>query len=324
MSISKFVTKAVSPAISFPGLFESASKNLLLTFNYHEINDNPSQFCTDFNLNVRPEIFAKQLVWIKKYFNVIGPQQLISGDFELPAALITFDDGFEGVFNQGAKILKEAGIPAVVFMNMAPVRGQTCWSGLVTYLCEYDDAFKQHISLKYNRSIQPDFFLYCTRDDVQEFLDVNGDNVLATASAYHGKFVSEKDLVSSAKDGLYLGNHLFNHYNAASLSSHDLTEQYLLNESAILEFSNYIPLFSYPFGQPQRCYNRGTDEILASLGARRLFTAFPLFNRDRHARRIHRTAMFEHVNSESIFRAHCLVPACMNHLLRNNMISKSG
>lgn len=317
MSITKICTNAATPLISFLSVFESATRGLLLTFNYHEISDKPSKFCSDFNLNVRPEIFAKQLVWIKKHFNVISPDQLITGKFELPAALVTFDDGFKGAFTQGGPLLKGAGVPGVVFMNMAPTQGLSFWSGLVTYLCRYSDQFRQFIALKYSKRMAADFFLYCTRDDVHEYIAASGNKeVLLEAEAYCGEFASEQDLLDSASNGLYLGNHLFDHYNAATLSSADLTEQYLLNESALSAYRNHVPLFSYPFGQPVRCYNQDTDELLMSLGAARLFTAFALFNRNKRAYRLHRTSMFEYVNSEERFKANCLIPACMNYMLR--------
>ena len=327
MSKSGLITKILAPAVSFPTLFDYASRNLLVTFNYHEISDNPSQFCNDFNLNVSPAIFAKHLLWIKKYFNVISPKQLMSGDYKRPAALVTFDDGFAGVFNQGAKLLKDANIPAIVFMNMAPVYGQTCWSALITYLCKYDKSFKQYISNKYNCSLNSNYFLYCTESDVQEFLESNGESVVEKVNAYHGKFVSEKELHKGDKSGLYIGNHLMNHYNAAILSQNDLKNQYLLNESEISRFENYVPFFSYPFGQPLSCYNSETHKLLFSLGSKFLFTAFPLFNEDKHDRVIHRTAMFNNINSEYLFRAHCLVPACMNYILRRHLwmrINKSN
>jgi peptidoglycan/xylan/chitin deacetylase (PgdA/CDA1 family) len=320
MNISKIITNVAAPAISFLGLFERASRDLLFTFNYHEISDSPSKFCRDFNLNVRPGVFANQLAWIKKHFNIISPHQLISGEFELPAALVTFDDGFRGAFTRGAKLLRETGVPAVVFMNMALTQGHPFWSGLVNYLCSHSDQFRQFISLKYGKPMVADFFLYCTRNDVSEFIDAYGKTgVLIEAEAYYGEFASEQDLLDSASNGLYLGNHLFNHYNAATLSPSDLTEQYLLNESALSAYSNHVPLFSYPFGQPVRCYNQDTDALLASLGAARLFTAFPLFNRNKRACRLHRTSMFEYVNSEKCFKANCLVPASMNYMLRRNI-----
>lgn len=320
MNITKICTNAATPVISFPRLFESTAHDLLFTFNYHEISDKPSKFCCDFNLNVRPEIFAQQLGWIKKHFNIITPDQLISGEFELPAALVTFDDGFKGAFTQGGQLLREVGVPGVVFMNMAPTQGLPFWSGLVTYLCRYSGQFRQFISSKYGKRMEPDFFLYCTRDDVHEFIAAYGKTeVLLEAEAYYGEFASEQDLLDSASNGLYLGNHLFNHYNAATLSPSDLTEQYLLNESALSAYKNYVPFFSYPFGQPVRCYNRDTDALLVSLGAARLFTAFALFNRNKRACRLHRTTMFEYVNSEKLFKANCLVPAYMNFMLRRNI-----
>jgi peptidoglycan/xylan/chitin deacetylase (PgdA/CDA1 family) len=320
MNITKLVTKVASPVISLPGLFENVSKNLLVTFNYHEISDNPSKFCTDFNLNVRPEIFAKQLIWIKKHFNVINPQQLVSGEFELPAALVTFDDGFKGAFTHGAKLLREAGVPAVVFMNMAMIQGRPFWSGLVTYLCHYSEEFKQFITIKYGKPMGDDFFLYSTKDDVSEFFGVYGKtDISLAAEAYYGELASAQDLLDSASAGIYLGNHLFDHYNAVTLSPSDLTEQYMLNESALSEYSNHVPLFSYPFGQPVRCYNKETDALLASLGAARIFTAYSLFNQNKRAVRLHRISMFEYINSEKYFKAYCLVPACMNFMLRRNV-----
>jgi peptidoglycan/xylan/chitin deacetylase (PgdA/CDA1 family) len=317
MNVSKAITSATAPAIALTGLFERASGDLLFAFNYHEVSNTPSRFCRDFNLNVRPEVFAKQLVWIRKNFHVISPRQLLSGDFELPAALVTFDDGFRGAFNEGADLLKQAGIPAVVFMNMAPVQGHPFWSGLVNYLCNHNEQFKKFIARKYGKPAMADFFLYCTKDDVSEFIDGQGNaGVLREATAYYGELASEQDLSNSASRGLYLGNHLFDHHNAVALSASDLTEQYLLNESALSAYGNHVPLFSYPFGQPVSCYNQKTDALITSLGAARIFTAFPLFNRNKHAHRLHRTSMSGYVDSEKRFRANCLVPPWLNYLWR--------
>lgn len=315
MNITKLATKIVAPIISLPGVFEKLSSNLFVTFNYHEISDNPSRFCTDFNLNVRPAIFAQQLIWIKKYFNVISPQQLISGDFQFPAALVTFDDGFKGAFTQGAKLLDVAKVPAVVFMNMAMIQGHFFWSGLVTYLCNYSTQFKQFITLKYGKPMATDFFLYCTNADVSEFFEKYGETgILDVANNYYGELASKQDLISSASGSIYLGNHLFNHFNAVNLSPNDLIEQYLMNESALSEYSNHVPLFSYPFGQPVRCYNQETDKIITTLGAARIFTAYSLLNLDKYAVRLHRVSMFEYVDNEKYFKSHCLVPAFINHL----------
>ena len=91
-------------------------------FLYHDINNEPSKFCKDFNLNVSPHIFEKQIKFIQKKFNIISPDQLLNQK-KLPdnPALITFDDGFAGAFNNGIQYLVEHKIPSIMFLNMGHI-----------------------------------------------------------------------------------------------------------------------------------------------------------------------------------------------------------
>ncbi len=320
MSITRLATKLLNPLVGMPSYFNWASRDLLVVFNYHEISDEPSQFCKDYNLNVAPSTFRKQLLWIKNNFNLITPWQLISGDFKMPAALVTFDDGFAGVFNHGMEIMRDLNVPAVIFVNMAPILGSTCWSGLVTYLFNYNKDFKRYYIRKYGSGINSISFLSCKRSDVEEFIAKFGEDILVEADVYHGKFMTHSDLLRSADYGVFIGNHLYNHYNSANISAEELTEQYSLNESFIKKYVNYVPLFSYPFGQPGSCYNYATDDLLLSAGAKYLFSAMPFLNRDRSARVIHRTAMFESISSESLFRSNVMVPAYINSMFRSRRL----
>ncbi len=316
MNYSKVLTQISTPLFTAESIFRRLVQNLLVVFNYHEISDSPSEFCLDFNLNVRPDVFSKQLSWIKKYFNIISPNDLIKGDFKLPAALITFDDGFKGAFTSGGNILKSYDIPAVVFMNMGPVNGGMCLSGLINYLLKYDIKFKNQINTKYGNELKNDSFLRCAESDILEYFNTNGYDILPIAQEYHGKFALESDLKKSVDSGLYLGNHLYNHSNAVSLSDLELKNQYIKNENELVNYKNYLPIFSYPFGQPGKCYNKHTSNIIFSLGAKSIFTAMPFYNNGKRENLIHRTAMFDYINTESIFRSHCLMPAFMNQVLR--------
>jgi peptidoglycan/xylan/chitin deacetylase (PgdA/CDA1 family) len=316
MGISSKITKILSPIFANKLFFETATKDLFIVFNFHDVSDTPSKFCLDNNLNVRPDIFFNQINWIKNYFNIINPYQLLESNFDRPAALITFDDGYSGVFNQGARILKSANVPAVVFMNMAPVYGETFWSGLVCYLIKYDKFFKSYIANKYKKKVRSNFHLYCKKSDIDEYFKLYGDSSLCKAISYYGEFASKQDLSNSHKYGIYLANHLYNHFNALELTRDELELQFLYNESLLSNYENNVPFFSYPFGQPNSCYSTITDDILFSLGAKYIFTAFSQFNRNIKSKRIHRTSMFENVNSELIFRSHCIIPASMNYLLR--------
>ena len=321
MSFAKVSTRRVISHFMFSrAIFEAACRKSIFVFNYHEISDFPSRFSRDFGLNVPPALFRKQLSWIRKYFQVINPHELVSNTFDLPAAFITFDDGYASTFREGVRILRQAKLPATVFMNMAPVKGEVFWSGLVVYLYNYNVGFRKYLTAKYPQ-INKNLFLHCHKDDVRDFVSGRArTEVYEQARSYYGDFVSEEDLLMTQAD-VYLGNHLFNHYNAANLSLDELQSQYTQNETALKAYSNNVNLFSYPFGQPETCYNRRTDEAILSLGASRIFKAFPLPNRDSKARRLHRVSMFDHITDEKSFRYNCIFPGLFNQYFRKPKLS---
>lgn len=321
MILQRIARKITTPLIYSRALFETACQKSIFVFNYHEISDQASKFSYDFGLNVSPTLFREQLSWIKKYFQVISPNQLINKEFDLPVALITFDDGFASTFQEGALILRDEVLPATVFVNMAPVEGQVFWSGLVIYLCSHYPEFKKYLSNKY-RKIRENLFLYCTVDDVNKFvLNNHCNDIYVQARIYYGKFASHDDLLSSAELGLYLGNHLYNHYNSVNISLDELKTQYLTNERALLNYDNYVSFFSYPFGQPESCYNNQTDELIFSLGASRIFTAFSLPNKNPEATRLHRISMNSSIDDEISFKYNCIVLPFYNSCFRRHKFS---
>ena len=321
MNAWHMLNRLVSPLATSPRLFRGVSGSQLFIFNYHEVSDTPSHFSRDFNLNVAPQTFARQLRWMREHFNVVTPLQLLSGKFELPAAMVTFDDGFKSALTDGVAILRREKIPATIFVNMAPVQGEPFWSGVVTYLSRYSASFRRFVSAKYGEPIQRDFFLRCTKSDVDEFCRAGAVGVLDEASAYYGPFASEGDIANSDGDEIFLGNHLFNHYNAAILPLAELRQQYELNHEALSRHRNHVSFFSYPFGQPESCYNEATDTLILGLGAERIFTAFPLPNRRSSASRLHRISMSDHINTEAAFRTNCLLPAFVNDMFRKRRYS---
>ena len=317
----RMVNKLLAPILYPRAIFEAACRKLICVFNYHEICETPSNFAEDFQLNITPGTFRKQLKWIKKYFHVVDPNQLITNEMELPAALITFDDGFASTFHEGSSILKQEGLVATVFINMAPIKGDVFWSGLVGFLCNYNREFSRYIARRYPKSNR-NAILYCKEKDLIDFdIHRNCPDVYDKARSYYGSFVSEEELAASFQDGIYLGNHLYNHYNAANLSIEELKGQYMLNECELKKYRNYINLFSYPFGQPGTCYSQRTDAAIFSLGAARIFTAFSLFNKNLESKRLHRISMFDYIADEESFKANCIFPSLFNRLFRVNKLS---
>lgn len=300
-------------------IFRYLIKDLIVVFNYHEINDRPSKFCSDYNLSITPETFNCQLGWMKRYFNFPSPDDLINNKIKTPAALLTFDDGFFGAVSNGGEIIKSHSLPAIIFVNMGPVDGHLCKSASATYLCRYDNGFKSFIQEKYNIETAGDYFLYVNEGDVTQYLESN-NNLFNIIKEYHGRFLTDELLTKSKDLGFFLGNHLYSHLNAANISEDELVSNYEINQFKLKKYENYTNLFSYPFGQPIRCYNSHTNNLIRNLGAEKIFSAIPYFNIDVKKGLLHRTPMFDWVDTELKFRIQCIIPSLLNHFFRSSYL----
>lgn len=108
------------------GLFNIIRKstpNVLTVLNYHRIDDpNRAGFDTFRpNVSATPEMFAIQMDYLARYYNVISGTELINyikHGKKLPsyAALITFDDGYLDNYVHAYPILKARNLPAIIFL----------------------------------------------------------------------------------------------------------------------------------------------------------------------------------------------------------------
>ena len=125
-------------------LFDYLVANSFCVFLFHDVSSDPSEFSRSSNLNVPPRHFTEQIQIIGRYFRFAEPDSVANGEACRGSALVTFDDGVVGTFENGIPILDRLEVPSVVFMNMAPVLGEIFWSGLVVYLFHKDKHFQRH------------------------------------------------------------------------------------------------------------------------------------------------------------------------------------
>lgn len=95
----------------------------LTVLNYHRINDITQPDFDSFkpNVSASPTEFDRQMSYIKRWFNVIGINDLVrwlEGDQSLPpyAALITFDDGYLDNYSYAFPILQKYNFQAVIYL----------------------------------------------------------------------------------------------------------------------------------------------------------------------------------------------------------------
>lgn len=79
------------------------------------------------------DVFSEQMHWLREHCEPIGPASLVEcarqGRRQRPAVLVTFDDGYRDYHDLAYPILKDLGIPAVVFLATSLVdTGRTIWT----------------------------------------------------------------------------------------------------------------------------------------------------------------------------------------------------
>ena len=141
--LRKAVKKASGFAFSLLPPLRRVMAQGLSVFVFNDVTDKPSRFAEEFDLAVTPEVFRRQVSWIKKQFNVIHPADILNKS-PMPscAAMISFDDGFLGAFENGLPILKEMGIPSIIFLNMrAILENRPIASAAACFLSRYNPDF---------------------------------------------------------------------------------------------------------------------------------------------------------------------------------------
>lgn len=277
--------------LSSPRVSRRILRKSLVVFLYHEVSDRPSEFNRLFRLNVRPDAFSRHLDLIRERFHIITPEQLVSGDYPRPAAMITFDDGNLSYFREALPLLRGKGIPSAAFLNMGTVKGDLCWSGLVTYL----QSFRPDFPAPGGRRPSGNDFCRLGETEVLRYLDsTDTEPLFRQVREFRGSIASEADLRAVSGDPLvYLGNHLYNHYNATLLSGR-LRDEYWKNQALIDRSPRATRMLSYPFS----CWNRETTETLLKEGAQAIFMGGGVPNFHAGGASYHRVELGDSVDCE--------------------------
>jgi peptidoglycan/xylan/chitin deacetylase (PgdA/CDA1 family) len=245
----------------------------LTVFVYHSVTDCPKELDRQFDLNVPPAVFNRQIQIIRTHFRCIDPLRIMSGDIPPRSALITFDDGQQSVFRNALPILSHLGVPSLIFLNMGPVRGEVFRSALIQILCQRED-FLHFLERRTGRLPEDrPAFLRCSPEVMDEYLETTGEDLRAEVEDYWGPFASADDLKSAAADRLvHFGNHLYNHDVPALLSDSQLLDSFRRNAEALSAFPNTCNAFAFPFGEPDECFTRHQVSLLLANGAGLIFT----------------------------------------------------
>lgn len=286
---------------SFCAVFkDSLLREGLTVFLYHDVCRHPSAFAKAFDLYVSPETFDFQIGFINKTFNVIGPDELLSGRIPQRAALITFDDGFKSYFNEAVPIMEKHSTPSIIFLNMEPVKGGIFFAGLAAFLCKRED-FIRYLRKTADRGfIETAPFLSCDWKIINAYLNQTGVQIDQEVKNFIGEFCNENDLEKHSKNKLvFYGNHLFNHNVARLMSNDELFNSFDKNRKELVKYCNYRDFFSFPFGQPGSCYGSDQGGLLLDRGAKKVFASSGFINGNSKGNYLDRIALTSFHNSSA-------------------------
>jgi peptidoglycan/xylan/chitin deacetylase (PgdA/CDA1 family) len=215
----------------------------LTIFIFHEITDSPSEFHRSCATYTSPKVFSEQIAWIAERFTIIEPLRLrqFGGSGELPpsAAMITFDDAWAGVFRVGLPILRERGIPALCFLNMATVAGDPDLGAVRAYEISRPELGSRLLA----SPIDPaDGEVAVARIRARYGVD-------AAFLEYQGPTANDDDLTrASHGSAVWFGSHLYHHWDIRSIGLELYVRSFTENESALAKLPNSLPAFATPHG----------------------------------------------------------------------------
>ena len=261
----------------------------LTVFLFHDVEDAPSPFVREYDLAVGVRQFEWQARFIAETFTVISMDELLDGRVPARAALLTFDDGWAGVFRHALPVLRRLGLPATVFLNMAPVRGEPFWPARAAYLCRHVDGFLDFLASRMGGRLPRYPAVACSPALVGAWERMHGDGELDDLPAYTGSFATPKELEEAeAQPGLTLGNHLYRHYNLLTLSEAEAEEEFTANAEALRGYRSARPVVTVPFG---RGFTPHHVEAFLGWGTRKVFTGISCLNGDPAAVLLHRVSL---------------------------------
>ena len=217
--------------------------------------------------NVTPDNIYKQVLWLKRYFDIVELDELFTQSDILGKVAITFDDAYQSVFEEALPILESLNVPSTIFINGSSLDNRVFWRDKIRFLINsglIDDFLKsnQYFLKSYGMTSQ-NFYKISKNPTVNsQILDNLLDNYLEQKGISLDNFcINSREYIKKSPLVMY-GNHTYNHYLLSSLNVEqqelEISKNHQLLKTLDVKLSK---VFSIPFGG-DKDFNTTTIQLL--------------------------------------------------------------
>ncbi len=276
-------------------LHRSIARNTLSIVTYHAVIASPLPLFDWCFLDVSS--FRKQIMYLRTHFNVVPFSKAIelveNGKIDKPTAVITFDDGFQNNYDIAFPILREAEIPATIFLSTKFVDtddtiwfcrlnrafGKTRkpyldWNGCAFYIGDPKNKADASARIQSRLKEMPHPRLLKEVRKIISELGDHPDYPIKADSPY--RMLGTDPIMEMVQSGLVeFGAHTHRHTILSNLSLEDKQKELVLSIRRVKELTRKpCELFAYPNGRAED-YDSETITLLASFGIRAAATTIP-------------------------------------------------
>ncbi|HZM63137.1 MAG TPA: polysaccharide deacetylase family protein [Vicinamibacterales bacterium] len=219
--------------------FRRLTKNAGLILCYHNVVWGDADVAGHPAMHITLARFERQVRWLLDHYDVLSlstfVDRLVAGAPLTETAVITFDDGYAGVFDYAVPLLDDLDVPATVFViASAPGRSRGFW-----WDCP------QTVSLE--RGNRDRWVTSLRGDDAAILADVNVTNGFAVPPAL---WPADWSAIRAAAGGqIEIGVHSATHRTLTVLDDAELQEEIVTSRQVVQQETGITPtFFSYPYG----------------------------------------------------------------------------
>lgn len=274
------------------GLERSWGDDRITVLAYHRIGDPVGFEFFEPVISAAPGDFARQMDIVNERFNAVTLTDFLAwvdGKSSLPPnpALITFDDGYRDNLEAALPVLRERGLPAVLFLATDHIgRSQPFFWDSAAYAFRHSDHREADLPIVGPRSWEsPD--LMCAEwieaakrqpqartleatQQLHETLDTTMPD-----SAYAGEILTWDEVRAMAQHGFEFGSHTLTHPILTGLSPAEARRELAESRGRIeAELDQPVRSLAYPNGTPAD-FDPGIEAMAKACGYTVAFTLVP-------------------------------------------------